>query len=350
MAESEALNMSNKVNLSEVAKAAGVHASTVSLALRDHPRISLPVRRRIQKLAVQLGYRVNPLVSALMQSRRTGRPSRHVAIAFVTDQPTSSGWRPRQPARPDFFPGAERRAGELGYKLEHLWAESDMTPNRFRDILAARGVHGLIIGRLAPGQNRLKLPWDRHSCVALGMTLESPVLHHVTENHFDTVWQGMRRCIDYGYRRGGFVYSSVIDSPRVGERWLAAYFRQQLHFAAEDRLRPCIQTPPHELEFRAWFARERPDAILAARAGVILTWLRRMGVRVPADVGLVDVEAEPKLACAGVYHDFSKVGALAVEMLVGMMHRNETGVLRDSHEILFGGCWSDAWSLPPRHE
>ncbi len=29
--------------------------------------------------------------------------------------------------------------------------------------------------------------------VALGMTLRSPVLHHVTENHFDTVWQAMQR-------------------------------------------------------------------------------------------------------------------------------------------------------------
>ena len=35
----------------DIAKRAGVHRSTVSLALRDHPRISVEDRRSIQALA-----------------------------------------------------------------------------------------------------------------------------------------------------------------------------------------------------------------------------------------------------------------------------------------------------------
>ena len=114
--------------------------------------------------------------------------------------------------------GATVITDELGYKLEHFWlAEPGMTPRRFCDMLSTRGINGLIIGRLPPGQSALELEWERFSCVALGMTLRSPVLHHVTENHFDTVWQSMWRCRERGYKRVGFVFSDVNDSPRVGD-------------------------------------------------------------------------------------------------------------------------------------
>ena len=123
--------MPANATLQDIADRAGVHRSTVSLALRDHPRISEPVRRRVQVIARELGYRANPLVSALMQSRRTGRVEKDTVIGYVTCYPTRYGWWPPHHDRPDYFPGAEARAKELGYKLEHFWlAEPGMTPER----------------------------------------------------------------------------------------------------------------------------------------------------------------------------------------------------------------------------
>jgi LacI family transcriptional regulator len=58
------------VTLQDVADRAGVHRSTVALALRDHPRIPADTRELIRALAEKLGYRKNPLVAALMRSRR----------------------------------------------------------------------------------------------------------------------------------------------------------------------------------------------------------------------------------------------------------------------------------------
>ena len=68
-----ARGMSTPATLQDVADRAGVHRSTVALALRDHPRIPEATRVRIKAVADQLGYRVNPFVAALMQSRRVGR-------------------------------------------------------------------------------------------------------------------------------------------------------------------------------------------------------------------------------------------------------------------------------------
>ena len=56
--------------MAEIAQRLGVAPSTVSRALRDDPRISAAVREQVRGIAGELGYRPNPLVSALMAHRR----------------------------------------------------------------------------------------------------------------------------------------------------------------------------------------------------------------------------------------------------------------------------------------
>ncbi len=341
--------MHKKITLSDIAERAGVHRSTVSLALRNHPRISESVRKRIQDIATELEYKVNPLVAALMKERRTGRAASETTIGFVTNYPERFGWRPKHHSRPNFYPGAVERAQQLGYKLEHLWmAEPGMTPERFRDILVNRGIHGIIIGRLPPGQSQLDLPLDKFSCVALGLTLRSPVLNHITENHFQTAWRTMRQCAERGYRRVGFVFSGDNDSPRVGDRWLSAFLGYQSSLPPEDRVPHCPQIHPSFEEFEAWFTKNQPDAIIATHADVVANWLKKLKVRVPEDVGLTALEVHLESEYSGIYYEPKKIGELAVEMLVGLMHRNDQGVPKDQHEILLTGEWHEGTTLPPR--
>lgn len=336
--------------LQDVADRAGVHRSTVALALRDHPRISEPMRRRIQAIARQLDYRINPLVSALMQSRRTNRKVRHLTLAYVTNYPTRYGWKPESHNRPDFFPGAAERAKDFGYRLEHFWlAEPGMTPQRFCDILTVRGIHGLIVGRLPPGQSALELAWERFSCVAVGLTLRSPLLHHVAENHFDTSWRSMQECFERGYKRVGFVFSEANDSPRVGDRWMSAYIGQQQKFPAEDRLPICPEIPASFKAFAAWFRKERPDALIVDHAPAVIGWLKELGKKVPEDVGVAELQDTPKFGASGMYYEPAKVGALAIDMVIGMLHRNETGIPQDHHEILLSGVWREGNTLPRKN-
>ena len=338
-----------ETTLQDVADRAGVHRSTVALALRDHPRIPEATRQRVAALAEKLGYRPNPLVTALMQSRRSGRRVKHVTIAYVTNYPTRYGWRPAHHARPDFFPGAEARAKELGYRLEHFWrAEAGMTTERFCDILTTRGISGVIIGRLPPEMDAIELLWKRYACVALGMTLRSPRLHRVTENHFDTAAQAMQQCLERGYRRVGFAFTDANDSPDVGERWLGAYLTGQRKFPSRDRLPLCPGEPATAAQFAAWFNRHRPDALLVNHAPPVHAWLRALGKEVPHDVGLVELEDHPEQGSSGIYYDPDKIGALAVEMLAGLMHRNDKGIPADPHEVLLSGEWREGRSLRPR--
>ena len=56
---------------SDVARAAGVSRSLVSLALSNSPRVAPKTRERIQRVAVDLGYRVNVAASSLARQSST---------------------------------------------------------------------------------------------------------------------------------------------------------------------------------------------------------------------------------------------------------------------------------------
>ncbi|OAM87218.1 LacI family transcriptional regulator [Termitidicoccus mucosus] len=341
--------MKTDVTLQNIAEKAGVHRSTVSLALRDHPRISAEVRARVRRLADEMGYRINPLVAALMKSRRSGRVSQEVTIAYVTNYPTRYGWRPPHHDRPDYFPGAAARAKELGYKLEHFWlAEPGMTPERFCNILTVRNIHGLIIGRLPPGQESIDLLWERFSCVALGRTLRSPRLHYVSEDHYAGAGLAMRELMVRGFRRIGLVATEQDDSRGVTNRWLGGYLREQLTLRKSDRIPP-LEFGSHGNQqdaFATWFKRWRPDALLATQAPPALRWLRDMGLRVPSDIKMaVLVNDHLDQRWAGIHCDPMRLGGLAVEILAGLMHQGEKGVPDYPHEVLLSGKWVDGDTL-----
>lgn len=344
--------MPQPATLQDVAEKAGVHRSTVSLALRENPRISAEMRKRVQAIARELGYRSNPLVTALMRSRRTRQATHDVVIAYVTNYPTRYGWRPPHHDRPNFFPGAAARAQELGYKLEDFWlGEPGMTPKRFAQILSSRGINGLLIGRLPPGQSELDLPWDNFSSVALGLTLKNPRLHHVAEDAFASAAEAMNRCIAAGDKRVGFVFSEPDDSPNTGDRYLAAYLRHQLRFRPENRIPHCDYRPEPEFaaHFMRWMEAHKPDVVLATHAEPIMRLYADAGKVFPRKVKLVAlVNDKLHQGFAGIHHDPAELGALAVDMVVGMMHRGETGIPTEAHYVLVPGRWVDG--APPAVE
>lgn len=61
----------NNLQMTAIAKLAGVSESTVSRALKDSPLIAATTRERIRRLAQQAGHAVNPVASSL-RSRQTG--------------------------------------------------------------------------------------------------------------------------------------------------------------------------------------------------------------------------------------------------------------------------------------
>ena len=75
---------SNRVTIDDIARQLGIANSTVSRALRDHPRISQQVIREVKRVAAQLGYVPNITARSLRtgQSRMLGLVVRDIRDEF----------------------------------------------------------------------------------------------------------------------------------------------------------------------------------------------------------------------------------------------------------------------------
>lgn len=132
--------------MADVAKRAGVHVTTVSLAMRNHPRLPESTRRRIRELADRMNYRPDPLLRALVSYRGNVIERRNIpTLAYVTNWKTRWGWK-NATGHPDFYSGATKMAERLGYKIEHFWKqEPGFTEGRLSRMLFSRGINGIII-------------------------------------------------------------------------------------------------------------------------------------------------------------------------------------------------------------
>jgi LacI family transcriptional regulator len=334
------------VTLAAVAERAGVHRSTVSLALRNHPRIPEETRRRIQALATQMGYRPNPLVSALMQLRRSMGPVPVRAnLAYLTAFPTRYGWREHPP---NFFPGADARARELGYRITDFWLrEPRMTPQRMARILKARGTHGIIISRPPPGTPTIDFPWNEFASVSLGVTLEEPDTHRVSHHHFYDARLAFDHARALGYRRIGLAVLHL-KYPRAQQRWIGGVLARSLEIPPEDRVEPLVLQHYVPQRLTDWIRRERVDVVISGETVPCLAELSAARIRIPDDIGFAALnifDREP--VRAGVYHDPAHTGATAVDLLVSQLYRNEQGLPAVPTEVMLNGKWQDGPSLPP---
>ena len=105
--------MKRRVTLADVAKQAGVHTTTVSLALRNHPRLPEATRQRLRALAEKMGYTPDPAMQALVAYRKNiGHHSYGLRLAYLTNWSTQWGWK-KALGHDQFYQGATARGREL---------------------------------------------------------------------------------------------------------------------------------------------------------------------------------------------------------------------------------------------
>lgn len=321
----------------DVAEKAGVTASTVSLCLRRSPRISARTRKRVLAAARELGYRPHPLVQSLMRTRRRrGMAALGPALAFVTAFPTRDGWRrDPTPVFGQMFEGAQRRAEECGYQLQEFWLhEGGMSPQRFSDMLRARGIHGLLLAPLPAPNAELSLDWKQFATVALGLTLAHPAVHRVCNDHFHSMLISFEECRRLGYRRVGFALSASVNE-KVQRRWLAAYLLAQTQNRCPAPLDPLVTEAFGESVFRKWVEKQKPDAVITSSPHEVLRWLGRR------DIGVVTLSV-PKLgdALSGIFQHSEQIGRRSIDLLIPLLERNELDLPALPDTLLVDGVWN----------
>lgn len=320
---------------------------TVSRALRKHSAVSPETQEKIERVAKELGYRPNPLISALMSYRRAGKaPQSHSVIAFVTNFPTRDGWKGLKIYQ-EFFQGAAECADSHGYRLEEFWLrENGMNAARLSNILYSRNINGVIIAPLPVSVGHLSLDWEKFSAITFSYTLARPVLHRAANHQFRAMRTVMRQLRRLGYNRIGLAMPASFDH-RIDDQWSASFLMEQQRAAGEKRIPLCVIEDKDwtEAAFRSWFLKNKPDVIVSQQTK-ILDWLQSMNKRVPQDVGFVHLNNPDKSGrIAGIYQNSPMIGRVAVDFLVGMVQRNERGVPELPHTILVEGTWIDGETL-----
>lgn len=331
----------------DIAAMAGVHTSTVCLALKNHPTIPEATRQRIQQIAADLGYHPDPMLSALAAYRTALRPAAfHGQLAWLSCSNTRFNWR-KVSVYSAYMRGAAEQAQRHGYNLEdYNLGERGMTPARLAGIMRARGVRGILVCPMPEAHMDLKFPWEGFSAVAIGHTVEKPALNLVAANYHQSMRLIFRNLLALGYQRIGLALPGDLHV-RVGEHYLAAYLVEQRAVPVARRLAPYLEMPPSRAGFARWLKHAKPDVLITSNY-IFPDYLRDLQVKVPGDLA-VAVVFKRLIGdnFTGIDQNVRRTGEVAADVLVSMIQRNETGVPADPLQTLVEGHWHAGETAPP---
>lgn len=337
------------VTISDIAERAGVTNATVSMCLANNPRISQATRQRVQALAKELGYKPNPYVSALMRTRRTrGSTAAQPILAIVGCFDTPDGWKTTSAVTiRQMREGAIERAVARGYQCQDFWLWQDsMSPERFSQMLHTRSISGVLLGPLAENVELPPLKWDNFSAVGLSTPFRSRAITTVCNDHHLSSYRAVEEAHRLGYRRPGLV---ILESQhqRLLGRWEAG-FRAAQQFLPDIASLPTLLMPSwnDRQRFRDWLKSAKPDVVVTSSGEPVHEMLTEEGIAIPRQLGLVALGCrELGHRFSGLYQNGHLIGSTAAEILIGMVERNERGLLDQATAVMVESRWNPGQTL-----
>ncbi len=329
--------------MSTIAAEVGVSKATVSLALRNSPEVSTTMKKKIRETADRLGYQLNPALGQLLSQIRN-RDNYRATIALINANSDENSLK-KHPTIPEYVGGINKRADSLGYRLDYFWLnDPDLKARRLKSIMLARGIKGaLVVGLMNDCQFPEKLLpiAEALPLVITGVRTRNPTLPYVCVDHHGLALQAVENALRLGYKRPGLVLDETIDRLVEG-RFTAGYLYGQMRLPIQDRLPPFFQTDNEEADFKrfkVWIEEQKTDVIFTLYNDVS-HWLNRLKLDSPKDIGLIQLEwrkSDPDWS--GMHQHNDHTGEAAVDTLVGMVHRGETGLQADPRALLIAPSW-----------
>lgn len=342
------------VTMRDVAKAAGVHVTSVSLALRNSPQLPERTRTRIQNLARKMGYRTNPLVAAFVQQRRISHPKKFEGLlAFITHSTEAVRSLSGNIYIAQMFAAARAHAAEAGFRLEPFEARDyGLNGARLERALHARNIRGLIFPPAeAPDGEIVSLNWEHFATVTLSSSIQRPVMDRVVTDYFGGARLAVRKAWDRGYRRPGY-FSLASTDERTQGRWRGGFLAETQRPGFKSRAPVLVAEDARMAEaFRRWYARSRPDVLVSIGLSLetCLPVLDELGVSIPEDVGLIELNIHTKRAAfSGIDTSVDAISRIGVDMLVAKLYRNALGLPTHPQVAMHPPVWHEGRTLPAR--
>ncbi|MEM1295586.1 MAG: LacI family DNA-binding transcriptional regulator [Verrucomicrobiota bacterium] len=340
--------MPARVTLTDIAKKAHVAVSTVSHALRDDECISAPQRQRIQKLAEDMGYRRDPMLQSLIRYRRQkkGGDQRLTSVAWLGSQERFENWI-EQGDRHAIWAAATEEAHRWGLKLEYHSILGHEKP--LAEILNYRQITGIVLATFPERSGDIDFPWERFVSVSLGEVSSEEPLQVVGHDHGDGGLRVLQEVSRRGYKRLGIAIRPVVAYHTM-QRWPMMFrchdlfvegieaifeFEDEGHFPRPDSL-------------RRWIEENEIDCVVSGSDGRIFEPLLESGIRIPDDVGYVDLHLfahTHKIHLSGILQPGGEVGRTIIRQIVHRATHDELGAESHRSGIWICGDWQEGETL-----
>lgn len=306
------------VTLAQMARALGVHVSTVSRALSDDPTgVSAETVLRVRELANEQGYRRN--VAA--QSLRTGRSKLiGVMVPRLTDVVLAT-----------IYDGIDQSAIEAGYNTVVVNTQDRPELQRSRlDLMLSRQVDGVIVGDSRSDSN-LMSELQASGVPYLLVARRMPRQISVTTDDVKGGRLAAEHLLSLGHRRVAVVAGDPHASTGA-ERTLG--FCRAYEAAGvpvpEDHIIPSgfdLRTG-REAGERLLSLPELPTAIFAVSdftALGVLGAMRDRGLQAPADIAVIgyndlDVAEELPIPLTSVHSPLFDMGSISMRLMLRLLH------------------------------
>lgn len=337
------------INLQAIAAAADVSKMTVSRVLRGAPRVSEETRKKVMEAAERLHYQPDPDLARMMTLVRGRKQLKMRAVLGVVRECLPQDELDNSAYQYVKIDDINSRAKRYGYQTEEFWLGRDgLSPARLSDVLQARGIEGILV---SPQSSRMlcsELDYSRFAAATFGYGLKEPSIHRSAGNMTVGIQIAVEQLQARGYRRIGLAVTKWVD-----DRAQNTYSGTMLHFQQslpEDRRVPVLLFPHNDLSrdakvFNEWMKTWKPDALISFDT-YVPTWLHKLGLNVPDDVGLVvhDWAASMK-GFAGIHHRRDHVANAAVDLVAMQLINHERGVPEVPRQILIPPQWIDGASV-----
>ena len=338
----------NRVNITEVARAAGVSITTVSLILNgksDSLRISEKTKAKVFGVAAQLGYQANPFASALRKGKTgvVGVISRSIATPFL-------GEVARELQKAALSADTELLIASARQSFDTMKGQLNIMQNHLFDGLILLGD----IPNLELVVANLRAAQKIFVSVESG-TAASPPVVTVDEQ------RGMLLALDYlrdlGHRRIAYVGDPTRTSTRERQ---AAYRRylEQNGFTFIDgyvQLYPQLEAHLPEVVLALLRLPQPPTAIFCAADGHALLLekeLLRAGIKIPQDLSVMGFDdsreavlAHPELTT--IRQPTQLLAEAAISLLLKIIETPEDVALRQTVTLIAPELIVRASTAPP---
>lgn len=309
------------VTIYDVAKAAGVSASTVSRTFARPGRVSFATAERIRKVAAELGYRAVDLRVPMAEEK-----SRHYTLGLVVADITN-------PVFGEMIRGAEDEADRHGYTILLAHGREDAAKERAAIERMLDIVDGVVLSSSRMSDSAIRAMAKQKPTVVMNRGVTG-VACVVTDNA-----RGMRRALEH-LGELGHSHLAYLAGPEAswanGMRWRAlreGAMELGLHISLYETSEP---TQPGGAALAEKVLADEATAVLSYNDLLAVGFMRRvqeLGRAVPDDISVVgfDNSVVAHMSVPGltsVAAPLHTLGATAVRNLLSLTDRSSKDVFR----------------------